>query len=65
MGFLINSADSEQRVDVVPPPLQVEIIDTTQSEGWLKSMRRELYNRVIRSISFHKYKGRLFMLLTD
>ena len=23
MGFLISSADSEQRVDVVPPPLQV------------------------------------------
>ena len=36
MGFLINSADSEQRVDVVPPPLQVEIIEATQSEQMVK-----------------------------
>ena len=36
MGALINSADSEQRVDVVPPPLQVEIIEATQSEQLVK-----------------------------
>ena len=36
MGMLINSAESEQRVDVVPPPLQVEIIEAVQSEGMVK-----------------------------
>ena len=36
MGALINSAESEQRVDVVPPPLQVEIIEATQSEQLVK-----------------------------
>lgn len=36
MGTLIVSAESEQRVDVVPPPLQVEIIEAVQSEGVVK-----------------------------
>ena len=36
MGALINSAESEQRVDVVPPPLQVEIIEAVQSEQLVK-----------------------------
>ncbi len=36
MGALINSAESEQRVDVVPPPLQVEIIEAVQSEQVVK-----------------------------
>lgn len=36
MGALINSADSEQRVDVIPPPLQVEVIEATQSQQLVK-----------------------------
>ena len=49
MGFLISSAESEQRVDVIPPPLQVEIIEAVQSEGVVKSTLRELYSPVIKS----------------
>ena len=36
MGTLIVSAESEQRVEVVPPPLQVEIIEAVQSEELVK-----------------------------
>ena len=36
MSALINSAESEQRVDVVPPPLQVEIIEAVQSSQVVK-----------------------------
>lgn len=36
MGILIKSSEAEQRVDVVPPPLQVEIIEATQSDQLVK-----------------------------
>ena len=36
MSALINSGEAEQRVDVIPPPLQVEVIDVSQSEELVK-----------------------------
>ena len=36
MSALINSGEAEQRVDVVPPPLQVEVIKVAQSEELVK-----------------------------
>ena len=39
MGTLISSAESEQRVDVVPPPLQVEIIEARSIRRRRKGVR--------------------------